>query len=120
MRLSLDRALFCIQLMVEGDSIRSTERITGVHRDAILALLVKAGERCEKLLADPIIGLRVRDVQADEMWGFVAMKEKAKGRGAAEHGHSRRRIYTRCGMAGLAIPNAWSGYSERTSTTRNW
>jgi lambda repressor-like predicted transcriptional regulator len=79
MRLSLDRALLCIQLIVEGNSIRSTERITGVHRDTILALLVKAGERCEKLLADTITGLRVRDVQADEMWGFVAMKEKAKG-----------------------------------------
>jgi transposase-like protein/IS1 family transposase len=80
MRLSLDRALLCLQLIVEGNSIRSTERITGVHRDTILALLVKAGERCEKLLADTITGLRVRDVQADEMWGFVAMKEKAKGR----------------------------------------
>lgn len=80
MRLSLDRALLCIQLIVEGNSIRSTERITGVHRDTILALLVKAGERCEKLLADTITRLRVRDVQADEMWGFVAMKEKAKSR----------------------------------------
>jgi IS1 family transposase len=80
MRLPLDRALLCIQLIVEGNSIRSTERITGVHRDTILALLVKAGERCEKLLADTIAGLHVRDVQADEMWGFVAMKEKAKGR----------------------------------------
>jgi lambda repressor-like predicted transcriptional regulator len=79
MRLSLDRALLCIQLIVEGNSIRSTERITGVHRDTILALLVKAGERCEKLLADTITGLRVKDVQVDEMWGFVAMKEKAKG-----------------------------------------
>ncbi len=80
MRLSLDRALLCLQLIVEGNSIRSTERITGVHRDTILALLVKAGERCEKLLAETIIGLRVRDVECDEMWGFVAMKEKAKGR----------------------------------------
>jgi transposase-like protein len=54
MHLSLDRALLCIQLIVEGNSIRSTERITGVHRDTILALLIKAGERSEKLLADMI------------------------------------------------------------------
>lgn len=80
MRLSLDRALLCIQLIVEGNSTRSTERITGVHRDTILSLLVKAGQRCEQLLADTITGLRVRDVQADEMWGFVAMKEKANNR----------------------------------------
>jgi IS1 family transposase len=54
--------------------------ISGVHRDTILALLVKAGERCEKLLADTITNIRVQDVECDEMWGFVAMKEKAKDR----------------------------------------
>jgi len=31
------------------------------------------------LLANTITGLHVKDVQADEMWGFVAMKEKTKG-----------------------------------------
>jgi len=36
----------CVALLAidrEGNSIRSTERITGVHRDTILALLVMAG-----------------------------------------------------------------------------
>jgi IS1 family transposase len=79
MRLSLDRALLCIQLIVEGNSIRSTERITGVHRDTILALVVRAGEKCERLLAEKIAGLKVRDVQCDELWGYVGMKEKSKG-----------------------------------------
>ncbi len=80
MRVPLDRALLCLQLIVEGNSIRSTERITGVHRDTILALLVMAGERCTKLLEDKLASLRVRDVQCDEMWGYVGMKEKRKGR----------------------------------------
>jgi len=79
MRILLDHALLCIQLIVEGNSIRSTERITGVHRDTILALLVKAGERCERLLADSITSVPVRDVECDEIWGYVGMKEKAKG-----------------------------------------
>jgi hypothetical protein len=43
MRLPLDRALFCLQLLLEGNSIRSTERITKVHRDTILSLLEVAG-----------------------------------------------------------------------------
>jgi IS1 family transposase len=80
MRIPLDRALLCLQLIVEGNSIRSTERVTGVHRDTILALLVKAGERCEKLLDETITRLQVRDVECDEMWGYVAMKERTKGR----------------------------------------
>ena len=35
-------ALLALQLLVEGNSIRSTERITGLHRDTIMKLLVAA------------------------------------------------------------------------------
>src|ERR1019366_526612 len=63
MRLPLDRALLCLQLLLEGNSIRSTERITSVHRDTILNLLEVAGLRAEKLLSECIRGIRVRDVE---------------------------------------------------------
>ncbi len=33
-RLPLDRAAFCLRLLLEGNSVRSAERLTGVHRDA--------------------------------------------------------------------------------------
>ncbi len=78
MRLPPDRALLCLQLLLEGNSIRSTERIVGVHRDTILALLEVAGLRAEKLLRDRIRDVRVRDVECDEIWGWVGMKEKNK------------------------------------------
>src|SRR6266852_1363864 len=74
-----DRAVLALQLLLEGNSIRSTERITKLDRNTLMSLLVRAGERCEKLLADTIQHLQVRDVEADEIWGFVGMKEKAKG-----------------------------------------
>src|SRR5689334_3066865 len=45
-----EKALLAIQLLIEGTSIRSAERITGIHRDTITRLLVLAGERCIKLL----------------------------------------------------------------------
>ena len=45
-----DKALLAIQLLIEGTSIRSAERITGLHRDTIMRLLVLAGERCIQLL----------------------------------------------------------------------
>lgn len=57
--------------------MRSTERISGLHRDTILKLLVAAGEKCEKLLGRLIVNVPVEDVQADEMWGFIFKKEKA-------------------------------------------
>lgn len=80
MRLPMDKALLCLKLLVEGNSIRSTERITGVHRDTIIDLLVLAGEKCEKLLEERIKGVAVKDVQADEIWAYVGMKEKTKKR----------------------------------------
>lgn len=78
MYISEDKAALALQLLVEGNSIRSTERITGMDRNTIMALVVKAGQRCEKLLAATITGLQVRDVECDEMWGYVGMKERAK------------------------------------------
>ena len=35
MRLDLDQARLCLHLLTEGSSIRSTERVSGVHRDTI-------------------------------------------------------------------------------------
>ncbi|HEV2881792.1 MAG TPA: IS1 family transposase [Pyrinomonadaceae bacterium] len=80
MYLPVEKAVLCLKLLVEGNSIRSTERITGVNRNTILDLLVLTGEKCERLLNEKIEGLAVNDVQADEMWGFVGMKEKTKKR----------------------------------------
>ena len=80
MRLPLGKAVVCLQLLVEGCSVRSVERLTGVHRDTILKLVVLAGERAERLLESKIQGVPVTDVQCDEIWAFVGMKEKTKGK----------------------------------------
>ncbi|HVG28591.1 MAG TPA: IS1 family transposase [Pyrinomonadaceae bacterium] len=39
-----------------------------------------AGEKCERLLDEKLRDVPVRDVQADEMWGFVGMKQKTMRR----------------------------------------
>src|SRR5437764_1452358 len=57
MYLPTEKATFILKLLVEGVSVRSIERLTDVHRDTILKLLVLAGERCERLFED-----RVRQV----------------------------------------------------------
>lgn len=73
-----EKAVLATRLLLEGNSIRSTERCTGLDRGTIATMLLRAGERCEKLLAEKIVNLQVRDVEADEMWGFVGMKEKVR------------------------------------------
>jgi IS1 family transposase/transposase-like protein len=67
-----------MRLLVEGCSVRSIERITGVHRDTVLRLLVLVGDRCERLMEGRIDGISVNDVQCDEIWGFIGCKEKRK------------------------------------------
>ena len=67
-------------MLLEGNSIRSVERLTEVHRDTIIAVMVEAGEKCERFLARAVRTVEARDVQADEIWGFVGCKEKTRER----------------------------------------
>jgi transposase-like protein/IS1 family transposase len=76
MYLPIETAALIIALLVEGNSLRSTEHLTGVDINTIMKLLVIAGEKCERLLDDRIKDVPVRDVECDEIWAFVAMKQK--------------------------------------------
>src|SRR5437588_158130 len=78
MRVPLDKALLCLYLLVEGNSIRSIERVVGLEKKTIIALMLLAGKKCERLLDKLIRGVKVTDVQADEIWGFVWCKQKTK------------------------------------------
>lgn len=64
-----------ISALVEGNSIRSTERMTGVHRDTIMRLMVRVGNGCERLLDESMRGLECKRVQVDEIWSYVKKKE---------------------------------------------
>lgn len=94
-RLASDRAVFCLRLLLEGTSIRSVERLTGIHRDTVIAALVEAGERCQRFLERTIRDTPVEDVQADEIWSFVLCKEKRRQHyGYPEDGHGDCYTYT--------------------------
>ena len=71
-----DKALLAIQLLLEGTSVRSTERVTQLHRDTILRLLEVAGERCAKLMDAKMRNLRCQRIQGDELWCFVGKKQR--------------------------------------------
>lgn len=80
MRLPVEKALSVLRLLVEGCSIRSAERISGVEKRTILSLLLLVGDHCQKMMFDRIQGLEANNVQCDELWGYVGMKEKTKAR----------------------------------------
>jgi|SRR5579872_2089138 len=74
MRLPMDKAVAIVKLLVEGMSIRSIERITQVHRDTIMRLLVTVGRKCGVLLESKIRNIKPRYVQCDEIWTYLQKK----------------------------------------------
>jgi transposase-like protein/IS1 family transposase len=72
-----EKALLAVQLLLEGNSIRSTERISGLDRNTIMRVLVLAGAKCEEVSGQMIRNVPVSEVQADEIWSFIGKKEKA-------------------------------------------
>jgi IS1 family transposase len=79
--LKAEKRVAVIAAMVEGNSIRSVERMTGVHRDTIMRLVVRVGRSCERLLDERMRKLPCRFVQADEIWTYVGKNEKRVGYG---------------------------------------
>jgi IS1 family transposase len=71
-----DKQIAIIGALAEGSSIRSIERITGVHRDTIMRLAIRVGKGCEVLLDSKMQNLDCNYLQFDEVWGFIGKKEK--------------------------------------------
>jgi IS1 family transposase len=63
----IDTTARVLELMMEGTSVRAISRLTGLHIETILSLMVTAGEKCQRLLDTRIRGIRPNLVQADEL-----------------------------------------------------
>jgi len=74
--LNPDKQIAVIGALAEGSSIRSIERITGVHRDTIMRLGVKVGQGCATLLDAKMRDLSCHHLQFDEIWGFIGKKQR--------------------------------------------
>jgi IS1 family transposase len=71
-----DKKILVLSSLVEGNSIRSIERMTGVHRDTIMGLLVKSGTKAQEIMDEKFQNLHVEKLQVDEIWTYVAKKQK--------------------------------------------
>ncbi len=66
-----------IRCLVEGNSIRSTVRITGFAKNTVIKLLVELGAACAAYQNDALRNLPATRIECDEIWGFVGMKDKS-------------------------------------------
>jgi IS1 family transposase len=74
--LTTDKKLAVLSALVEGNSIRSISRMTGVDRNTITSLLLKTGDTCNALMDGAMRNLHCGFVQADEIWCYVGKKGK--------------------------------------------
>jgi IS1 family transposase len=75
-RLSSEQRVRVIAALVEGNSIRSTSRMTGVARNTVTTLLLGLAEACAGYHDRFVRNLKVRRLQCDEIWNFVGAKAK--------------------------------------------
>src|ERR1700693_4299420 len=65
-----------INCLVEGCSIRSTVRMTGVAKKTVMRLLVEAGTVASKYQDEAFRNLTCKRIQVDEQWAFCYAKAK--------------------------------------------
>lgn len=78
LRISMDKAVIVLGMLLEGLSIRACERLTGVCKKTICDMILHVGGNCDRFLAANVKGVQANYIEMDEIWGFVGCKEKHK------------------------------------------
>jgi IS1 family transposase len=75
-KLTLDRQAQIIKILCEGNSLRSTARITGTAINTVVKLLREVGAACLDYQDRVMHSLPCKKLQCDEIWSFVYSKAK--------------------------------------------
>jgi transposase-like protein len=75
MQIPVDDAKLALRMLVEGSSLRSAARITGLDRNTVGKLVVMFGNACREFLDKRMRGLTLTHLQFDEQWTYVAKKQ---------------------------------------------
>ena len=67
-KLSPEKKTLAVSMLCEGNSIRSIERMTGIHRDTIMRLGVRVGEGCKELMDDKFHGLSCDRIEVESLF----------------------------------------------------
>lgn len=88
-RLTKEKRIQVLGALVEGNSIRSTVRMTGVVKNTVTKLLCDIGQACEQYHNKIMVNLPCKRIKVDEIWSFCyAMKKNVpdKYKGQFEYG----------------------------------
>jgi IS1 family transposase/uncharacterized protein YerC len=79
-KLQIEKKIAVVSMLCEGSSIRAIERITGVNQNTIMSLGRRVGDACAKIMDTKLRGLSCKQIQVDEIWGFIGAKRKNAAR----------------------------------------
>ena len=75
-KLSIQDRMQILNCPFEGVGINAAARMTGKSKNTILKLLADTGAACAAFQDQAMRGLTIKQVQVDEIWSFVGMKQK--------------------------------------------
>lgn len=73
--LSREKRIAVLAALVEANSERAVERLTGVNRETVGKLALAFGEGAQRLQDRMARSLRCEDIECDEAWSFCQVKE---------------------------------------------
>lgn len=75
-RLTMEQKTRVVAALVEGNSIRSTVRMTGIAKNTVIKLVLDLADACAAYHDSNVRNLKVRRLQCDEIWQYVGSKAK--------------------------------------------
>jgi len=75
-QLSTEKRAQMVGLLVEGNSIRATSRLSGVAYATVIKFVADIGRACTEYQDKTLRNITARRVQADEIWAFCYAKDK--------------------------------------------
>jgi len=75
-KLTIQKRVQVLGALVEGNSIRSTVRMTGAAKNTVVKLLQDIGQVCEQYHDKVMVNLPCKHIQVDEIWSFCYAKQK--------------------------------------------
>lgn len=116
-QLSIDKKVVALSMLTEGNSIRSIERVTGVHRDTIIRLMLSTSELVKNIMDDKLQNLTCDYIQCDEIWSFVAKKQKNCSKSEKRKGNvGDQYIFVALDPKTKLVPHYFVGKRDLTST----
>jgi IS1 family transposase len=75
-KLPLAKRVQILSMLVEGSSMRSIARVVDVSFNTVAKIMIEAGEACAAYHDETVRNVKAARVQCDEIWAFVAAKQK--------------------------------------------